>query len=128
MRKVARTRFEKEVGRLGRTWKNKWAELPEAIELSNLQATGVKGILNQPARLNELILMKAAFKKRFAGSRQILGEQEAKFARHPAFGNKIFPKETVALTEKFLNDKSQDWLKATCFSKFYLICRLLSQI
>ncbi len=112
VRAIATKRFEKQVGRLGKRPIDKWNALPESTELALLRAAEKEGVLNQPERLAELILMKKDVLVQVTG-RQVLGKFESKFSQHPVFKNKIFPKDVVKATERILNDESQKWLAAT---------------
>lgn len=110
---IARKRFEKSVGKLGKKPIDMWNALPESTELNLLRASKVEGILHSAERLDELTLMKTDFLRRFKGNRQILGENIARFNRHPVFKNALFPKDVVKTSEKLLLDDSQKWLSST---------------
>lgn len=106
---IAKKRFTKEVGKLGKTPKEMWEALPEGLELKKLMEAGDKAVLYNAERLKELTLMKKDFVKKFQ-SKQIIGEQMAKFTAHPVFKNRIFPKEVVVTAEKVIRDNGQEWL------------------
>lgn len=110
MRKIAEKRFVKEVGKLGKTPTMMWRATPESLELEKLLELGTKGILKHSGRISELNLVKKQFMKHYRGT-QILGENLAKFNRHPVFKQTIFPKEVVKTAEKVLNDTGEDWLR-----------------
>ena len=97
IRGIATKRFEKQVGRLGKRPIDKWNVLPESTELALLRAAEKEGVLNQPERLAELILMKKDVLVQVTG-RQVLGKFESKFSQHPVFKNKIFPKDVNAVS------------------------------
>jgi len=109
VKEIARKRFVKEVGKLGKTPKQMWRSSLEGLELAELNALGKGGILKHGARIAELQKDRGVFLKHYRG-KQILGENLAKFRAHPVFKETIFPKDVVKIAEKVLDDTGQRWL------------------
>jgi len=84
--------------------------------ITQLQKNSFKALLNESDNilkttkgdLQPLMSRRTEWKKSFGEG---FGANEAVFRSHPAFGNKLFPKEVVDFAEPVLKDKGNQWLK-----------------
>jgi hypothetical protein len=86
------------------------------LNFSQLQKDSFKALLGETDNilkttqetLKPLTASRNAWKKSFGEG---FGANEAKFKGHPAFGQKLFPKEVVDFAEPVLKDKGNAWLR-----------------
>jgi len=115
--KIAKKRFEKEVGRVGKTAKNLWETSVEGQRYNKLKYAESIGVINQTERAELRVLVKEREMhfKHYAGREAFSrGEtpQLMKFdtKSHVAFGGKLFPKDVVKSTQKVMDSQGQAWL------------------